>query len=361
MSRQRKRVDCLDADEEERLLGAFDQLNRQGAGANYEFWAAVHFHCPHGNDLFLPWHRAYLYAFEDALRAASGDPSVTLPYWDWVALPKLPNIVNRDPLLRERYTDKTRPKDRRLPTAADVHETMQQRTFSIFGGAGECTGGATPGVLEDIHGYAHFWVGRIMEDPAYAAADPVFWLHHANVDRLWALWQRTNFDGPQCVDRPLAAMPPYNWRVRDVLTIDSPRLGYEYVVDSMRFEGGVLRTSGALQYPLPVPTRAAKVLVRLRNVHATTPGAIPAHIDVYIGRSETPVHRTSLFGVHPMSEHGGGHGSHHGSPHAQGFNPGFEVAVEDHMREGGIRFVPGLASGNAAAIAIDAVAIAFVD
>lgn len=39
--------------------------------------------CQHQSWFFLPWHRIYLYWFERILRAASGDPSLTLPYWNY--------------------------------------------------------------------------------------------------------------------------------------------------------------------------------------------------------------------------------------------------------------------------------------
>ena len=28
-----------------------------------------------------------------------------------------------------------------------------------------------------------------MSDPDAAALDPIFWLHHANIDRLWEVWR----------------------------------------------------------------------------------------------------------------------------------------------------------------------------
>ena len=39
--------------------------------------------CQHGSFYFLSWHRMYLYFFERILRAASGDPNLTLPYWNY--------------------------------------------------------------------------------------------------------------------------------------------------------------------------------------------------------------------------------------------------------------------------------------
>ena len=45
--------------------------------------------------------------------------------------------------------------------------------------------------LEGIHDTIHVDVGGNghMADPGVAAFDPIFWLHHCQVDRLLALWQ----------------------------------------------------------------------------------------------------------------------------------------------------------------------------
>ncbi|HLY77782.1 MAG TPA: tyrosinase family protein, partial [Caulobacteraceae bacterium] len=32
--------------------------------------------------------------------------------------------------------------------------------------------------------------GGLMSDPRTAAVDPIFWVHHANIDRLWEVWRR---------------------------------------------------------------------------------------------------------------------------------------------------------------------------
>jgi tyrosinase len=39
--------------------------------------------CQHGSYFFLPWHRMYIHYFERILRQASGDPTLTLPYWNY--------------------------------------------------------------------------------------------------------------------------------------------------------------------------------------------------------------------------------------------------------------------------------------
>ena len=30
----------------------------------------------------------------------------------------------------------------------------------------------------------------LMSDPDLAGLDPIFWLHHANIDRLWEVWRQ---------------------------------------------------------------------------------------------------------------------------------------------------------------------------
>lgn len=58
---------------------------------NWTRQAQIHFNqCPHRNWFFLPWHRAYLLAFEKICRQLSNNPNFALPYWDWTANPQLP-------------------------------------------------------------------------------------------------------------------------------------------------------------------------------------------------------------------------------------------------------------------------------
>ena len=47
--------------------------------------------CPHGNWWFYVWHRGYLGYFERTIRTLSGDDTFAMPYWDWTALPQIPD------------------------------------------------------------------------------------------------------------------------------------------------------------------------------------------------------------------------------------------------------------------------------
>ena len=81
-------------------------------------------------------------------------------------------------------------------------------------------------LAEGIHNNVHGWVGGAMSAVPVAAYDPIFWAHHAMIDRLWYLWQI----GPNGVDPPAGlldrALPPFPLTVRD--TLDISALGYGY-------------------------------------------------------------------------------------------------------------------------------------
>src|SRR5205807_7889946 len=68
------------------------------------------------------------------------------------------------------------------------------------------------------HNHVHVYVGRktpdrktsgLMSDPGTAALDPIFYLHHSNIDRMWAVWNEnpanTNPTDPNWLNGPTAA------------------------------------------------------------------------------------------------------------------------------------------------------------
>jgi tyrosinase len=187
--------------------------------------------------LFLPWHRAYLYNFEMAMRDRV--PGVTLPWWDWTLGPPRQNGVPQifadklaggkpNPLFsfrmnvptatprlnRDTVRQPAAPED--LPTSDDVATVMAVTDWSEFSDALE----------GQLHNRVHGWVGGDMGIVAVAAFDPIFWSHHAMIDRLWWLWQARNGNGnipPELMDVVLA---PFSFKVRDVLSANA--LGYDY-------------------------------------------------------------------------------------------------------------------------------------
>jgi tyrosinase len=84
--KQRQNLDCMSQPEIEKLRWAFRELYRFNKWPedrrSYNNMALIHQnHCQHGWERFLPWHRIYLYEFEQALQDVC--PGVTMPYWDF--------------------------------------------------------------------------------------------------------------------------------------------------------------------------------------------------------------------------------------------------------------------------------------
>jgi len=137
--------------------------------------------CEHGTDFFWSWHRMYLYWFERIIRKMCNEPCWALPYWDWAPgsefqLPA-PFRVTTSPLYANRNTAINNGTGSLNPLAVSI--------VSAFGNTNFLT---TNLVIQGPHGNVHVEVGGSMCCVATAALDPIFYLHHANVDRQWNLW-----------------------------------------------------------------------------------------------------------------------------------------------------------------------------
>jgi polyphenol oxidase len=215
----------------------------------------------HWSWFFLPWHRAYLFFLERHLAhiiATVFDKPAeakvfALPFWDWVTHKEIPNTKRRaaaktpspffgfnrsaqyDPVndgdpdpynlalfdgYRGPSIDKPEMKPENEPndswksytrrirdyhTSADHIDIMLSiPNFFIFAGFPTIDRKTGQGLLESSpHNTMHDWVGsrlgnnRDMGTLRYAALDPLFNLHHANIDRLWNLYPYTpDPDGP---------------------------------------------------------------------------------------------------------------------------------------------------------------------
>ena len=161
---------------------------------------------------FLAWHRQYLLVFERRLQAV--DAKVALPYWNWVANPRIPGAINRPALLRRWGIRRDWQRDF-LPNRAEANAPGRREKFAPF-----------QRLLEQVHNNVHLAVGGEMAT-AQSPADPIFWLHHANVDRIWAVWQRRNPRArPRNGSERLQPPPLFDRTVSSVLDIS--RLGYRY-------------------------------------------------------------------------------------------------------------------------------------
>lgn len=150
---------------------------------SWAYWTNVHVSfCPHNIAYFLAWHRGYLYYFEQQLRAVSGNKSLVLPYWDYYTTPQIPGELTNpspfNPLYLNRQNTNVIDALTLAPFAGSV--TNMQRGLS----------NPYEVLFEDQpHNPVHNIIGTTMAT-MQSPTDPVFWLHHANVDRLWSAWQQ---------------------------------------------------------------------------------------------------------------------------------------------------------------------------
>jgi tyrosinase len=139
--------------------------------------------CEHNSYWFWPWHRMYLYYFERIIRKMSGDATWALPFWDWSAPTQrqLPPAfrVNGSPLFVSNRAAGMNSGAASL-SASDVDFASAFTNFDFTTTSGQIEG--TP------HGVVHVRVGGFMGSVPTAGLDPIFYLHHCNIDRLWNLW-----------------------------------------------------------------------------------------------------------------------------------------------------------------------------
>jgi len=197
------------------------------ASNRYDDYAEVHMNAmmatvgwAHRRPAFFPWHRVMLLAFENDLAAINS--SVTLPYWDWPDVNSDPFTndflggdgdaadsdkvktgpfahdggnawtinVKDDPgdpdfLQRSFGTD---PTAMELPTFDDVDTALDIDHYDQSPWMNSSSG-VRANVESSLHNLVHRWVAGTM-GMMTSPNDPVFFLHHCNIDRLWAIWQR---------------------------------------------------------------------------------------------------------------------------------------------------------------------------
>lgn len=192
--------------------------------------------CEHGTIQFFTWHRGYLHFFERILRLASGDPNLNLPYWDWSTAPSLPLTFRSPPdATSNPLYDDTRQINNgaQLPPSVVVDDLNTALGFIEFFTA--FFTGFSPSLEGSPHGAVHTLIGGNMGFVRRAANDPIFWLHHCNIDRLWNRWLgqgagRANPSDSAFLDQTYSYADEngqtVTLKVADMLT--SEQLGYRY-------------------------------------------------------------------------------------------------------------------------------------
>lgn len=232
----------------------------------------------HRGPAFGPWHREMLRRFELDLQAEV--PGVTLPYWNWAADSQLtdpktaavwgpdlmggdgdPNNTSlvatgpfrydaADPNAWQVVTSdgdpgpglrRTLGQGGHLPTQSEIatvlnitpYDSSPWRTVSDPSFRNQLEGFMGP----NLHNNVHLWVGGSML-PGTSPNDPVFFLHHCNVDRLWWQWQIQHptegyvptSSGPPGHDLN-DQMTPWDAATTPASTLNIHELGYYYDTD----------------------------------------------------------------------------------------------------------------------------------
>lgn len=278
----------------ERAVGMMRDLDpptgRPSNPSGWRFWAAIHgledegggpdtsndlwSNCQHGSWYFLPWHRMYLAAFEQIIQHLLEDPGWSLPYWYSID-PDDPGKAALPPAFLDlslgdnnlQTEERSQTAKAGLPFYGDIDpEAVGQAVIATLGagvfatpsgqatfGGGERSSlsfdGGERGSLENVpHGAVHSLVGNDYDefgnlvDPGWmgsfytAGLDPLFWLHHCNIDRLWQVWldldpSHVNPTGdPAFFDTSFTFPDPeggsVTWTIGEVL--DTRSLGYVY-------------------------------------------------------------------------------------------------------------------------------------
>ncbi|KAL6614344.1 hypothetical protein ACP70R_036614 [Stipagrostis hirtigluma subsp. patula] len=240
--------------------GAYRQVGRP------ELPVQIHF-----SWLFFPFHRAYLYFFERIAAKLLGDPGFTVPFWSWdvpegmripaefadeasplydpIRNPRHapPTVVDLDFLdVEKNYTDEQqiqhnlRVMYKQMISNAPLPSLFHGQPYRA--GDEEKPGAGTVEVYP--HNTMHGWTGDISrpnhEDMGVyysAGRDPIFYPHHANIDRLWEAWRRiggsrrrVDFTDPDWLDSSFLFYDEearlVRVAVRDML--DMGRLRYRY-------------------------------------------------------------------------------------------------------------------------------------
>ena len=241
------------------------------ADTSNPFWC----NCQHGSWFFLPWHRMYLAAFERVIQFHLEDDQWSLPYW-YAIDPDDERTAVLPPAFLDRTLDdnnlqtEMRSQNAKAgrPFSGDIdpgalggalEQALMARRYTTASGSSTFGGGERAdlsfdggerGLLENVpHGLVHSLVGNDYDangQPVFegwmgsfftAGLDPIFWCHHANMDRLWDVWLReddrhTNpTDDQAFLDTTFTFPAPdgatVTWSVGEVLDSESG-LGYVY-------------------------------------------------------------------------------------------------------------------------------------
>ncbi len=339
---------------------ALDQLRRAFSGmmdkalddpGSYFKIAGIHWlpapalYCRHHENAYNPWHRAYLIAFEDAMRDIEGCEDVTLPYWD-IQDNYIPDFMWQAPfnayefkaevkdfrgIIAAKNGDKTdrRPKASLLTRVKEnrdgtggltlddyIRQSLSAERWQDFNGWMNGANRRHNGIIR-AHDLGHGLCGtdpvtgeinRSLAVPNLAAFDPLFWFFHCNWDRLWWRWQKqvgatsvpefkaladTEDDPANWIDDPIVSMlQPFGIFTKDVINSAAWNIDYttpesELAIQSMVFAAGNAKAHAGARI-----LDANNVSVRIKGINRL---AIPGSFDIALLADGREIAKTYIF------------------------------------------------------------------
>lgn len=252
--------------------------NQHGDANNFKY-------CPHGDWYFLPWHRGFVDMYERTAAALTKNPKFAMPYWNWTTLRDYPQAFSdklykgkpnplyvpgegdgpavvaagaagsgsgstikrnaltgsnalTDAIVGQKVMDSIYAESNfeRFATSRSVDRSVNPpKVQNNLDASWVPIGGGNQGILERTpHNNVHNRIGGYMPQ-SNSPRDPIFMMHHGNIDRIWASW---NSRGHKNTTEPLWLnmsftdnyIKPdgtfYTKKVSDLLTTKA--LGYTY-------------------------------------------------------------------------------------------------------------------------------------
>ncbi|MBI3819446.1 MAG: tyrosinase family protein [Planctomycetes bacterium] len=175
-----------------------------------------------GTQRFLSWHRAYLLHFEKKLHAI--DSNAFIPYWDWTKHKAVPAWMNAfTPTVKIPGTGAVIVKrNTSIPAIINISSIMALTNYTDF----------TDQLENGPHGEVHMEVGVVnghaeaMAKIMVSPSDPIFWMHHAQIDRIWSQWQTNHPSENPTLAGSDAVMDPWSETATQLKSIAA--LHYSY-------------------------------------------------------------------------------------------------------------------------------------
>eukprot|EP00659_Diplonema_papillatum_P001098 gene1098-1680_t len=212
--RVRKAFSSLTCAEKEHFAAAVSALKQQRP-MDYERFVDTYEHTEkysRGTSAFLSWNRWFLVQFENAVRELNGFECMTLPYWDWekdddsvtLSAPLRNNTFGTVGVesseaqvnlfkcvssgVAKGWSTGTNTCVKRSRSSAGQYAVVGEMQLAALITSFDSFKGFAPRLASGPDAGAHHVIGGHMAS-SRAPEDPLFWIHRANVDRIYALWQ----------------------------------------------------------------------------------------------------------------------------------------------------------------------------